>query len=227
MYNDESETVRAGRDGSRQVRLQGHLRERQGRQPQGGRAAPCSASRSTRSSGVGTKERPAPAPAANFAGGSSVWDRLAACESGGNWAINTGNGYYGGLQFNLGTWHAYGGSGPPGPEQPRDADRRRRAGPQPPRAATAPGRCADSAPDHAQIGSPPWCERATDQSLRRSEVPRAGGGASARRRARPAARPSSAARTSSSTPTPCAASCAPPASAPTTSSSRSAPGSAR
>ena len=59
---------------------------------------------------VGTK---APAPAANFAGGSSVWDRIAACESGGNWAANTGNGYYGGLQFSLGTWQAYGGSGLP------------------------------------------------------------------------------------------------------------------
>jgi hypothetical protein len=42
-----------------------------------------------------------------------VWDHLAQCESGGNWHINTGNGYYGGLQFNLGTWHAYGGSGLP------------------------------------------------------------------------------------------------------------------
>jgi uncharacterized protein YabE (DUF348 family) len=60
---------------------------------------------------VGTKA-PAPAPA-NFSGGSSVWDRLAGCEAGGNWAINTGNGYYGGLQFNLGTWHANGGSGLP------------------------------------------------------------------------------------------------------------------
>lgn len=43
----------------------------------------------------------------------SVWDRLAACESGGNWAINTGNGYYGGLQFMLSTWQAVGGSGYP------------------------------------------------------------------------------------------------------------------
>jgi hypothetical protein len=42
-----------------------------------------------------------------------VWDSLARCESGGNWAINTGNGYYGGLQFNLGTWQAYGGTGYP------------------------------------------------------------------------------------------------------------------
>ena len=46
-------------------------------------------------------------------GGSGVWDRLAQCESGGNWAANTGNGYYGGLQFSLGTWQAYGGSGLP------------------------------------------------------------------------------------------------------------------
>lgn len=41
--------------------------------------------------------------------GTSVWDDLARCESGGNWAINTGNGYYGGLQFSYGTWHGYGG----------------------------------------------------------------------------------------------------------------------
>jgi uncharacterized protein YabE (DUF348 family) len=40
----------------------------------------------------------------------SVWDRLAQCESTGNWAINTGNGYYGGLQFDAGTWRAYGGT---------------------------------------------------------------------------------------------------------------------
>jgi LysM repeat protein len=39
----------------------------------------------------------------------SVWDRVAACESGGNWHINTGNGYYGGLQFSSSTWRAYGG----------------------------------------------------------------------------------------------------------------------
>src|SRR5690606_19052729 len=38
-----------------------------------------------------------------------VWDQLAQCESGGNWSINTGSGYYGGLQFNKGTWDAYGG----------------------------------------------------------------------------------------------------------------------
>lgn len=42
-----------------------------------------------------------------------VWDRLAQCESGGNWSINTGNGYYGGLQFSLSSWRAVGGSGLP------------------------------------------------------------------------------------------------------------------
>lgn len=41
--------------------------------------------------------------------GDTVWDQLAQCESGGNWAINTGNGYYGGLQFDLSTWAGYGG----------------------------------------------------------------------------------------------------------------------
>ncbi len=39
----------------------------------------------------------------------STWDRVAACESGGNWSINTGNGYYGGLQFSRSTWLAFGG----------------------------------------------------------------------------------------------------------------------
>ncbi|MER6534081.1 transglycosylase family protein [Streptomyces sp. 900105755] len=40
----------------------------------------------------------------------SEWDAVAQCESGGNWAINTGNGYYGGLQFSASTWAAYGGT---------------------------------------------------------------------------------------------------------------------
>jgi nucleoid-associated protein YgaU len=51
----------------------------------------------------------APANAAS----TSTWDKLANCESSGNWHINTGNGYYGGLQFSLSTWHGYGGSGNP------------------------------------------------------------------------------------------------------------------
>ncbi|WP_420124180.1 transglycosylase family protein [Nakamurella sp.] len=39
----------------------------------------------------------------------STWDSVAQCESSGNWSINTGNGYYGGLQFSQSTWNAYGG----------------------------------------------------------------------------------------------------------------------
>ena len=51
----------------------------------------------------------APASAAT----AGQWDAVAQCESGGNYAINTGNGFYGGLQFTLSTWAAYGGRGAP------------------------------------------------------------------------------------------------------------------
>ncbi|MCR6487284.1 transglycosylase family protein [Amycolatopsis sp. OK19-0408] len=53
---------------------------------------------------VGTKK-----PAEPAIGDTSAWDRIAQCESTGNWAANTGNGYYGGLQFDKRTWDAYGG----------------------------------------------------------------------------------------------------------------------
>ncbi|MFP3899712.1 MAG: transglycosylase family protein [Acidimicrobiia bacterium] len=43
----------------------------------------------------------------------ATWDALAECESGGDWHINTGNGYYGGLQFSLSSWQAVGGTGYP------------------------------------------------------------------------------------------------------------------
>jgi hypothetical protein len=60
---------------------------------------------------------PAPAPepvaAPASSGGGTVWDSLAQCESGGDWSINTGNGYYGGLQFSQSSWNAAGGSGNP------------------------------------------------------------------------------------------------------------------
>jgi uncharacterized protein YabE (DUF348 family) len=65
---------------------------------------------------VGTKEpKPAVSSGSSSSGGASggVWDKIAACESGGNWSISTGNGFYGGLQFTMSTWHAYGGSGNP------------------------------------------------------------------------------------------------------------------
>jgi uncharacterized protein YabE (DUF348 family) len=68
---------------------------------------------------VGTKKRPA--ATTTTSGGStsgaginlaraSMWDAIAQCESGGNWSINTGNGYYGGLQFAQGTWVGAGGT---------------------------------------------------------------------------------------------------------------------
>ncbi|SLJ93823.1 resuscitation-promoting factor [Arthrobacter sp. P2b] len=70
---------------------------------------------------VGTKPKPvaqaAPAPAAGTNTGAAapaimneaMWDKIAQCESGGNWSINTGNGYYGGLQFDIQTWIGSGG----------------------------------------------------------------------------------------------------------------------
>lgn len=51
--------------------------------------------------------------AANATTSTSTWDALAQCESGGNWATDTGNGYSGGLQFSASTWSAYGGTGSP------------------------------------------------------------------------------------------------------------------
>lgn len=57
-----------------------------------------------------TPQRPAPAQPSTS---TTNWDKLAQCESSGNWSINTGNGYYGGLQFSRQTWRAYGGTGMP------------------------------------------------------------------------------------------------------------------
>lgn len=67
---------------------------------------------------VGTKAKPAveAAPAGANTGAAApammneaMWDKIAQCESGGNWSINTGNGYYGGLQFDIRTWIGSGG----------------------------------------------------------------------------------------------------------------------
>src|SRR5690348_2115335 len=43
----------------------------------------------------------------------STWDKAAQCESGGSWAISTGNGFHGGLQFTASTWRSFGGTGMP------------------------------------------------------------------------------------------------------------------
>ncbi len=113
MYDDESETLTEGVDGSRDVVYR--LRFENGHQVSRSAVRVFDVHEPvTEVVSVGTKERPSTTSSgANFASGSTVWDALAQCESGGNWAISTGNGYYGGLQFNLGTWQAYGGSGYP------------------------------------------------------------------------------------------------------------------
>ena len=108
MYEGEEEVVQSGKDGVRNVTyrlrfVNGELVARQVVKASVSRKAVPTIVK------VGTKEE----PTSNFAGGNTVWDALAQCESGGNWAINTGNGYYGGLQFSLGTWRAYGGPGYP------------------------------------------------------------------------------------------------------------------
>lgn len=107
LYSGESKTIRAGQDGSRKVLykitfVNGEVANRKALEVTVLRQPVDAIMR------VGTQAR-----VAAFASGNTVWDRLAQCESGGNWAINTGNGYYGGLQFNLSTWRSYGGSGYP------------------------------------------------------------------------------------------------------------------
>jgi uncharacterized protein YabE (DUF348 family) len=108
MLQGHSTVVRAGRAGLRDVTYRityrnGHLVARRVLSQHVLRTPVAQVER------VGTKT----VATTNFASGGTVWDRLAQCEAGGNWAANTGNGYYGGLQFSLGTWQAYGGSGLP------------------------------------------------------------------------------------------------------------------
>jgi LysM repeat protein len=72
-------------------------------------AGPAMAAPSARASSA---KRPVATPQISVAS-AGVWDSLAQCEAGGNWNINTGNGYYGGLQFTASSWKAAGGSGLP------------------------------------------------------------------------------------------------------------------
>jgi uncharacterized protein YabE (DUF348 family) len=109
MYEGETEVVRSGETGTRDVTYR--LTYRNGR---------LMATKVLRQEvlenpvdaivRVGTKPE---VSATNYAAGGTVWDQLAQCEAGGNWAANTGNGYYGGLQFSLSTWRSYGGPGYP------------------------------------------------------------------------------------------------------------------
>ena len=111
MMEGESETVREGSDGVRDVTYK--VRFRNGevvkRSIVKQRVISEPVAKIVK---IGTKTEPE-TPSANFASGGTVWDQIAQCESGGNWAANTGNGYYGGLQFNPGTWSSYGGQGMP------------------------------------------------------------------------------------------------------------------
>jgi len=116
MYTDESTVLRDGRPGTASVRyavvyIDGKL---------AGKTRVWSATLTapvSKIEKVGTKSRPAPpAPPSNGGGASPPantsglnWDAVAACEAGGNWHINTGNGFYGGLQFDSGTWLSNGG----------------------------------------------------------------------------------------------------------------------
>jgi resuscitation-promoting factor RpfB len=118
IYTGDSNTVTAGVEGQkvvthRQTWVNGKL---ESSKLSGSRVTTAPV---TRVLAVGTKDRPAapapaPAPAPATGGGGStansgMWDRIAQCESGGNWSINTGNGYYGGLQFDSQTWLGNGG----------------------------------------------------------------------------------------------------------------------
>jgi hypothetical protein len=71
--------------------------------------APAPASAQSPSSVPVTAATSYPASSYPASSGGVNWSAIAACESGGNWSTNTGNGFYGGLQFSQGTWDAYGG----------------------------------------------------------------------------------------------------------------------
>ncbi len=101
MMSGETETVREGSDGVRDVTYKLHFRNGEVVKRKVVEQRVLSQPVATIVK-VGTKTVD-----------TGVWDAIAECESGGNWAANTGNGYYGGLQFNLGTWQSYGGSGMP------------------------------------------------------------------------------------------------------------------
>ncbi|MFC1420341.1 transglycosylase family protein [Streptacidiphilus cavernicola] len=80
------------------------------RRPQPPGAAGTTLARAAGVTAAGAAALPVLAAGQAHAATSSVWDKVAACESSGDWHVNTGNGYYGGLQFSASTWAAYGGT---------------------------------------------------------------------------------------------------------------------
>ena len=117
MYKDQSTVVSDGKPGTASVRYEVVYIDGKvvGKERVSSKTLTAPVSKIEK---IGTKTRPAPpAPPPSSGGGASPpantsglnWDAVAACESGGNWHINTGNGFYGGLQFDSGTWLSNGG----------------------------------------------------------------------------------------------------------------------
>jgi uncharacterized protein YabE (DUF348 family) len=109
LYVGQTKTVTAGHLGARKVtyqetRVNGKVESRKVLKTVAVKAPV------TRVVAVGTKGGSSGSGAGLNLANSAMWDRIAQCESGGNWHINTGNGYYGGLQFDYSSWLANGGA---------------------------------------------------------------------------------------------------------------------
>jgi resuscitation-promoting factor RpfB len=121
LYKGQSKTIKSGSEGAKVVTyrvtsVDGKVETKKAV------ASKVTEQPVTRVVAVGTKSRPVSPPPVTSGGGggtsgaginlarADMWDRIAQCESGGNWSINTGNGYYGGLQFDSGSWLANGGA---------------------------------------------------------------------------------------------------------------------
>jgi len=115
LYKDQTKTLNAGSEGAKIVtyritRVDGKVESKKAV------ATKVTEQPVTRVLAVGTKSRPVSSGGSGGTSGAGInlaradmWDRIAQCESGGNWHINTGNGYYGGLQFDYSSWLANGG----------------------------------------------------------------------------------------------------------------------
>ena len=105
MYTGDTKTLTAGQPGAKIVTYLATLvnGKVESRTVTSSRVATAPV---TRILAVGTKARPM---VTGSTANQAMWDRIAQCESGGNWSINTGNGYYGGLQFSSSTWLSNGG----------------------------------------------------------------------------------------------------------------------
>jgi hypothetical protein len=104
MYTDQVKVTKAGVNGSEDVTYDDkYINGKLGHRVVVARHLLSTAK--SRYETVGTKHRPAP----TYSSSGLNWDGVANCESGGNWHDNTGNGYYGGLQFSYSTWLSNGG----------------------------------------------------------------------------------------------------------------------